>query len=276
MLKNPNVQNIENYQKSVERLWTNLEKPMVSKLKRFLGAQYLDIAKHIEQGDNNLNPVIDKHVQRLRTILLIQYKRVIATGFRNTKLMLEGDKKALTMEEEFQKAFAVFVQKYLSKKVTYVQQTTKEAIRDTVQQGLNEGLSNNEIAKKIRVIKEIATMYRAKMIARTETHGSYNYATDAAVKSTSVKYDKIWATNIDNRTRDPHIAANGQKVGPDAPFIVGGENMMYPGDPNGSGWNVIHCRCVLLYERSKVVEMNKPEGEIPQTIAPVIPDKVDD
>ncbi len=30
------------------------------------------------------------------------------------------------------------------------------------------------------------------------------------------------------------------------PFIVGGEQLQYPGDPAGSAWNVISCRCTQL------------------------------
>jgi hypothetical protein len=33
----------------------------------------------------------------------------------------------------------------------------------------------------------------------------------------------------------------------DEPFIVSGEELMYPGDPSGSAGNVINCRCAIGY-----------------------------
>jgi hypothetical protein len=48
----------------------------------------------------------------------------------------------------------------------------------------------------------------------------------------------------------PHAAddVDGQKVGINEMFIVGGENLEFPGDPFGSPGNVINCRCTLFFE----------------------------
>jgi hypothetical protein len=45
--------------------------------------------------------------------------------------------------------------------------------------------------------------------------------------------------------RISHILANGQIVAPEMPFVVGGEELMYPRDPNGSAENTINCSCLL-------------------------------
>ena len=45
--------------------------------------------------------------------------------------------------------------------------------------------------------------------------------------------------------RVSHILANGQVVAPEMPFIVGGEELMYPRDPSGSAENTINCSCLL-------------------------------
>ena len=54
---------------------------------------------------------------------------------------------------------------------------------------------------------------------------------------------KIWVATLDGNTRDAHAGADGQEVPIDMPFNVGGEALMFPGDPNGSAENVINCRC---------------------------------
>jgi len=30
-------------------------------------------------------------------------------------------------------------------------------------------------------------------------------------------------------------------------FEVGGELLDYPGDPSGSGWNIVNCRCFTAF-----------------------------
>jgi uncharacterized protein with gpF-like domain len=45
---------------------------------------------------------------------------------------------------------------------------------------------------------------------------------------------------------DDHLAADGQVQDIDEPFDVGGEQLMYPGDPAGSPGNTINCRCTVL------------------------------
>lgn len=59
---------------------------------------------------------------------------------------------------------------------------------------------------------------------------------------------KTWVTRMDNKVRDPHAMALFQEVRADKPFIVGGENLMYPGDSSlgASVWNLAHCRCVSI------------------------------
>ena len=56
---------------------------------------------------------------------------------------------------------------------------------------------------------------------------------------------KEWVSVDDNRTREAHHHADGQVVPLDEPFIVDGEELMYPGDINGSASNVINCRCTM-------------------------------
>jgi uncharacterized protein with gpF-like domain len=94
------------------------------------------------------------------------------------------------------------------------------------------------------------TEARAHTIARTSVVPAANGATDTAmgvIHNQVVALDKEWLATSDDRTRDAHADANGQRVGYDEPFEVDGEPMMYPGDPAGSAANVINCRCVVLY-----------------------------
>ena len=54
-----------------------------------------------------------------------------------------------------------------------------------------------------------------------------------------------WLATRDGRTRDAHAEADGQIQPVTSPFIVGGDPMLYPGDPNGGADNTVNCRCAM-------------------------------
>jgi len=60
--------------------------------------------------------------------------------------------------------------------------------------------------------------------------------------------------------RIAHILANGQVRQPEEPFLVGGEELMYPRDPNGSAENTINCSC-LLYAAIGADQLKPTDGE---------------
>lgn len=55
-----------------------------------------------------------------------------------------------------------------------------------------------------------------------------------------------WVTMHDDRVRDTHRAADGQTVGLDEEFTVGGASLRYPGDRLGPASEVINCRCIIV------------------------------
>lgn len=114
--------------------------------------------------------------------------------------------------------------------------------------GIMQGESIPQIAKRIRGTFE-SNLSRSVTIARTETTRVENSArqdvADTASKS-GLPMKKKWVSTKDERTRPEHVAADGQVVDYDKPFVVGGEELMYPGDENGSAGNVINCRCTMV------------------------------
>lgn len=70
-------------------------------------------------------------------------------------------------------------------------------------------------------------------------------ATEAARQS-GVVSGRVWLTSLDDRVRDSHREAHGQKVGLDEPFIVGGNACEVPGEC-GVPEEDIQCRCVQQF-----------------------------
>lgn len=95
---------------------------------------------------------------------------------------------------------------------------------------------------------------RGDTIARTESIAAANGAGQEAMEQVIDEglaergaVQKQWDSTRDGRARPAHWAANGKRVNIDAPFNIGGEMLMYPGDSNGSAWNVINCRCFVQH-----------------------------
>lgn len=62
-----------------------------------------------------------------------------------------------------------------------------------------------------------------------------------------IKLEKTWIARLDDRTRIFHAEADGQIVEVNDFFLVGGERMIAPRDPNASIGNTARCRCVADY-----------------------------
>lgn len=120
-----------------------------------------------------------------------------------------------------------------------------------INDGVNAGESLDQLADRIdRVLSYTGSERwpgRAKTIAITEVTRAYGAATMAAgveqSRVTGRQLSKSWRTAHDERVRAAHHAADGQTVPVFMPFQVGGESLMFPGDPSGSPDNVINCRC---------------------------------
>jgi len=89
---------------------------------------------------------------------------------------------------------------------------------------------------------------RAERIARTEATRAWNagqFAAGQALTGPDRPLVKQWVTRNDERVRAEHRDANGQLRLFDDPFTVGGEELLYPGDPRASADLTIQCRCIM-------------------------------
>lgn len=108
-------------------------------------------------------------------------------------------------------------------------------------QWIGGGVSGEDLAFAL----ERLPAYRTELIARTETMRASNAGATALYRNWGVK-QKEWLATQDNRTRDSHAEANGQVVGIDEPFLVGGAQMQQPGDGNAPISEFANCRCTTI------------------------------
>lgn len=113
----------------------------------------------------------------------------------------------------------------------YIQHTSEEIIDTTIEHYSEEEYFDDE---------------RALDIAENESSNVINKRNFKKAKKEGKQF-KQWVTENDDAVRLEHRLVEGEVKKIDEYFIVGGELMLYPRDPNGSAWNTIRCRCDCRY-----------------------------
>lgn len=124
----------------------------------------------------------------------------------------------------------------------------------TVRKAIADGrpLAQADIDKIAGRYSDRLLQTRGENIARTEALKALNAGRDEGLQQlidrgdiTSDQVMQRWDDTGDGRTRDSHRAADGQTVPRGQPFIVGGYEMMYPGDTSrgAPASETINCRC---------------------------------
>lgn len=126
-------------------------------------------------------------------------------------------------------------------------------------QGVLQGDSIGKLATRFQ---QAVNMNRASAVrnARTAMTAARNGGKQDRwddLKKQGVTATKIWHATLDGREREWHNEADGQEVGQDEPFIVNGEELMFPGDTSlgATGSNIYNCRCTR--KSGKIIFMKK-------------------
>jgi uncharacterized protein with gpF-like domain len=238
-----------------ERIWTRIAASHERRLRVALRAIYKGAADTIE-GEGLLEVAINlarpKVEQALRGMMAQSYQQI---GDRVAAQIAEANGKSwrkFDFSAAFARALESYLRVYAVKRAIGIIGTVADRVRGWVRDGVEGGLTNRDIAKAIRTEGLRDTMWRAQMIAQTETHSAAMAGGHAAAKESEAVRMKNWVSVNDDRTRGlrdnsdfNHVSVESVPI--DQPFIVSGEELMYPGDPNGSPGNIINCRCVVTY-----------------------------
>lgn len=128
-----------------------------------------------------------------------------------------------------------------------ITETTRKAVRKVLNDAAQAGSSIPDTVKALRAkIGGLATK-RARTIARTELITAANIGSYLGASATGLRLRKRWLATPGGRTRPTHSAANGQTVGMEAFFSVGGAPARYPGDPMLPAGERCNCRCSITY-----------------------------
>ena len=147
----------------------------------------------------------------------------------------------------FEEFIRAWVATYAGERIVGITLTTQAMIQKLLQRAIDEGLGIAKAQALIRSEFTAMSRLRAERIARTEIVSASNLGSIEAARSTGLTLQKNWLSTRDARTREAHASVDGQVAELEGYFIVGGEELAYPGDINGSADNVINCRCTVTY-----------------------------
>ena len=198
-----------------------------------------------ESLNNDLFPIVTQHYKRC-------FKTIFDLDERKQMANIKSDTEATVFGRNID--FERLVEIYFGTRVLYISGMSarmSNMIKVYIEKYRDAGQTIREIARSITSDFDGMSLYRAQLIARTETHNATSYAHNAYYKKvqedTGQNMVKKWVAVSDGRTRSNHALANGQVVDMDDDFIVGGMRMGYAGDPRGGIANTINCRCVIVY-----------------------------
>lgn len=201
---------------------------------------------------NRLVPEIETEIHRknMQAIFQTYYARIIRDFNRDTEDALRIEVKSAYWEY----LLSVWITTWGASKAMQTANTTRQDIQNALIAALEstEAIPEDRLVQRILLVRGLS-VWRAENIARTETHQAAMYASKETAKRIAIDNDleikKKWIPVEDSRTRDWHASmANYPAIAMDAYFIVDGERMDRPGDPNASAHNVCRCRCAMIYE----------------------------
>jgi hypothetical protein len=99
-------------------------------------------------------------------------------------------------------------------------------------------------------LRQLGTTWRTRVnrTVRTGYTGFSGFVAQQAFRLAR-RQEKRWVAHHDDHTRHTHLEADGQTVAIEANFVIGGEQLQYPGDRRGTLSEIGNCRCVMVSPR---------------------------
>jgi HK97 family phage portal protein len=252
------------YFKTVESQRAKWETVIQTRLQSYFGDEHKTISAAINRGD--AGQVVDNAQHALQVLeqqgtlknLIVSIYQDVGTDSGDSVIKdLKYNEKPLETKSGFDlNLYAPDVLVYLltmaGEKVTQINDYTLALLQSELEEGVRKGESIPQLSKRIDDLYLLQIIpNRSQVIASTETAAANNYGSHEAAKASDLALNKVWLATEDGHTRETHRQADGQVVGLDDPFDVGGDQLMYPGDISmGAGADeIVNCRCTQYYQR---------------------------
>jgi len=232
------------------------EKKQIAIVKRLYKREYnKGIESFIADGQTNFQLLFDD-----KDLLKIYRDLYTDIGMRFAKWYVNNInrfiKKAVDtsdVDDIWRNAFGSYGSAVGAQRVTLVSGTAKQTLTKITQQLMRDSefmtLGAVERGRILRNQFNKYSQWQSERLVRTEATAAANFAQTQAAQTIfpPEQMQKEWIASFDDRTRDTHSEADGQIVMANNTFLVGGQPMMFPGDPAGGAAECINCRCSVAY-----------------------------
>lgn len=246
----------DKWQSSFERQLDIAEKKQIAIVKRFYKREYnKGIESFIADGQTNFQLLFND-----KDLLKIYRDLYTDIGMRFAKWYVNNFQKFITkavdtssFDDIWRDTFGAYGSAVGAQRVTLVAGTAKKTLIDITQRLMRDPefmtLGAVERGRILRNQFNRYSQFQSERLVRTEATAAANFATTQAAQTIfpPEQMQKEWIASFDDRTRDTHSEADGQIVMANNTFLVGGQQMMFPGDPAGGAAEVINCRCSVAY-----------------------------
>ena len=249
--------NKDKWQSAFEKQLDIAEKKQIAIVKRFYKREYnKGIESFIADGQTNFQLLFnDKDLLKIYRDLYTDIGMRFAKWYANN--INRFIKKAVDTSEVddiWRNAFGAFGSAMGAERVTLVSGTALKTLIEITQRLMrNPEFITLGAVERGRILRNQFNRYsqwQAERVVRTEATAAANFAQMQAAQTIfpPEQLEKEWIASFDDRVRDTHSEAGSQNPIPanDA-FIVGGQPMMFPGDPAGGAAECINCRCSVAY-----------------------------
>ena len=235
-----------------------LERKLASKMRKFLKRQANDFYRKWEDNRGLLDAF--DSIEELSDILEDHYINT-ANKFSpyivdqiNTAMRNNGEEPINKDDPGLLLALLLFMQSSVRESAVKISETSNKEISASMREFEGD-------ATKARKKQRARALPRSETIAATETQkaaegskaatleAGQDIARAGAIAAIVFQSVKTWFTRQDGKVRPAHDAALFQEVRSEETFLVGGQELLYPGDTSfgASMWNIINCRCVAIY-----------------------------
>ena len=227
----------EKFRKKIKRFFYEQRKVQLQLVEDKLSPRGLTRAT-LEDEVEQLLFDLDQANQELRGLVWPQYLVIADEAGKAMVAELGGDPVIFSLRDS--SAMAILEEKLI--KVTDINEVTREMLRVTLLEGLENGEAIRDLQDRIRETFNFAES-RSLTIARTETGQAASPARIAGMQKMGV-VEIEWGTAGDGKVRASHVNCAGagrRRIGD--PFPNG---CLYPCDPGGPAGEVINCRCASI------------------------------
>ena len=246
----------DKWQSAFEKQLDIAEKKQIAKVKRYYKREYYKgVESFISDGQTNFQLLFDN-----KDLLKIYRDLYTDIGMRFAKWYVNNFRKFMTkavdtsaFDDIWANAFASFGSAIGAQRVTLVNGTAKKTLIDLTERLMKDPeFMTLGAVEKGRILRNQFNQYsqwQAERLVRTEATAAANFAQSQAAQTifSPEQMQKEWIASFDDRVRDTHAQADGQIVMANNTFLVGGQPMMFPGDPAGGAAETINCRCSVAY-----------------------------